>query len=281
MQRLPAGNLIASASLIGGSCKYFQIGRSEISRTGKALIVDPAQIMALVDGATVMRAAAEKLGMIACAAAARDLGDCFRRLPLPTPNGLLLDEDRLDDLIGCLEYLLRTFRDEIDARPLFVMTSSAANLYDQAQPLFGVSVDDAFPSSAEDVAEAGRCMAVGRWTAAVMHLMRSLETPLSCLAIEAGVAVGANWNKSLNEIEAKLRAIGARDHGKAAEQWAAEAASQFRAIKNAWRNHAMHGRSFYDEERATEIFDAVRALMRQLATRLAEEPAGPSLKTDR
>ncbi len=280
MQRLPAGNLIASASLIGGSCKFLQIGRSKVRESGDILIIDPAQILALADGATVMRAAAEQLGMVACAAAARDLGECFRRLPPPRPAGLLLNEERLDDLIGGLEYLLRTFRDEIDARPLFVMTPSGADLYDQAHSIFGDSVDGAFPSSAQDIAEAGRCMAAGRWTAAVMHLMRALETPLSCLAVDAGVAAGANWNKSLNEIESKLRAVSARDHGKAAEQWAAEAAVQFRAIKNAWRNHAMHSRTFYEEERANEIFQSVRALLRHLATRLSEGPVEPALKGD-
>lgn len=161
--------------------------------------------------------------MVACSAAARDLGDCFRRLPSPQAAGLLLDEDRLDDLIGGLEYLLRTFRDEIDARPLFAMSQASAELYDQSTPLFGERVEDAFPSAAQDVSEAGRCMAAGRWTAAVMHLMRALETPLALLAADVGVGVGANWNKSLNDMEAHLRAISKRSHGSDAEQWAAEA----------------------------------------------------------
>lgn len=73
-----------------------------------------------------------------------------------------------------------------------------------------------------------------------------------------------------DEIESKLRAISKSTHGAEDEQWAAEAASHFRAIKNGWRNHAMHGRSFYDEERSTEIFEAVRSLMRNLADRLSE-----------
>lgn len=270
MHRLPAGNMIASASSLGGSCKFLQVGRRTM-RTSDASLLFPLDYMqSIIQAAGLLKSAAEELGMVACAAAAKDLGESFKRLPHPGPQGLSLTEERVDDLVSNMEYLLRTFRDEIDARPLFVLPAASANLYDQAQPLFGEAVDQAFPSSAEDIREAGRCMAVGRWTAAVMHLMRALETPLGLLAAHCGVAAAANWNKQLNEIEVALRACSARDHGAAGEQWAAEAASHFRAIKNAWRNRAMHGRDFYDQERATEILEAVRALMRHLAGRLTE-----------
>jgi len=270
MLRLPAGNLIASASALGASCKHLQLGRTETRRTGDALVLDHDQLKVIFEAATLLRAAADQMDMVACAAAARDLGDCFQRLPLPTARGLALAGRSLDDLIAGLEYLLRTFRDEIDARPLFAMPPGSVTFYDQPEPLFGQKVDDSFPLSAEDIAEAGRCFALGRWTAAVMHLMRALESPLSLLAAQVGIAGAVNWNKSLNEIESKLRTISKREHGEAEEQWAAEAASHFRVIKNAWRNHVMHGRVFYDEERATEVLEAVRALMRSLAVKLAE-----------
>jgi hypothetical protein len=201
MLRLPAGNLIASASSIGGSCKFLQVGRRQIREQGRELVVELDQMNVIVQAATVMRGAADHLGMIACAAAAKDLGDCFQRLPPPTQGYFSLGERQLDDLIGGLDYLLRTFRDEIDARPLFAMSPTNADLYDQSEPLFGAQVDDAFPSSAEDVAEAGKSLAVGRWTGAVMHLMRALESPLAALATHVGIPDGANWNKQLNEIE--------------------------------------------------------------------------------
>jgi hypothetical protein len=255
---------------LGGSCKFLQIGRRQIRGSGGTLLVGLDQMKVIVEAASLMRAASSRLGMVACAAAATDLAEVFKRLPQPQDLHLGLSEAQLDDLIGGLEYLLRTFRDEIDARPLFVMTPGKADLFDQPEPLFGATVDDAFPSSAEDVAEAGRCLALERWTAAVMHLMRALEPPLDALAAHVGVDGGANWNKQLNQIESKLRSVARSTHGADEEQWAAEAASHFRALKNAWRNHAMHGRSFYDEARAMEIFEAVRALMRHLASRLKE-----------
>lgn len=271
MYRLPGGNLFASASSLGASCKYLQIGRHEVRGQGGPLLVSLEQMGLIIQTAGLLKAASAELGMVACAAAASELGDAFKRLPRPSPEGLALNEAQLDDLIGNMEYLLRTFRDEIDARPLFALPPASAELYDQKQPLFGMVVDDAFPSSAKDVAEAGRCMAMGRWTAGVMHLMRALETPLALLAEHVGVAQASNWNRQLNEIEKKLRTVSTAEHGPGEEQWAAHAASHFRAIKNAWRNRAMHGRDFYDQERATEIYEAVRALMRHLAGKLSED----------
>jgi len=50
----------------------------------------------------------------------------------------------------------------------------------------------------------------------------------------------------------------------------AEAATQFRFIKNAWRNHAMHARATYDETQAREIYNSVGAFLRQLANHLRE-----------
>ena len=41
----------------------------------------------------------------------------------------------------------------------------------------------------------------------------------------------------------------------------------------------MHGQSFYDETRAMEIFEAVRALLRHLSTKLAEQNS-PGEPTD-
>ena len=41
-----------------------------------------------------------------------------------------------------------------------------------------MEVNDKFPSAAFDIDEAGKCLAIGRSTAAVFHLMRALETAI-------------------------------------------------------------------------------------------------------
>ena len=142
MLRLPAGNLIASASSIGGSCKFLQVGRRQVHEHGQELVLQLDLMQATIQAATAMRAAAAHLGMVACGAAAKDLGDCLKRLPPSDRGGLMLDERYLDDLISSLEYLLRTFRDEIEARPLFAMSPINADPYAQPEPLFGAHVED-------------------------------------------------------------------------------------------------------------------------------------------
>jgi hypothetical protein len=82
--------------------------------------------------------------------------------------------------------------------------------------------------------------------------------------------LGKNWNQIIHQIEAKIREIKKGTHGTDNEQWYSEAASHFRLIKNAWRNHATHCRISYDEEKAQEIFESVRSFMRHLSTKIAE-----------
>ena len=56
----------------------------------------------------------------------------------------------------------------------------------------------------------------------------------------------------------------------------AEAAIQFRFLKNAWRNHAMHARASYDEAQARDNYGSVRGFLQQLAAHLNEEPTDPA-----
>ena len=270
MIRLPAGNLFASASTLGGACKFFQVARRQLRETGHdTLQASPADLAVMFQAASFLKSATLELGFVACRAAAEELGEVFRRLPRPGPDGVALTEAQLSDLIGALEYLIKTFRDELDGRPLFVGTARAVDLLHQDAAPFGEAVEDAFPVSAQDISEAAKCLALGRSTACVMHLMRALEEPLSMLAMRCGVEDAANWNTLLNQIESRLRQRGAsQDEGW--EQWASEAATHFRFIKNAWRNHAMHARGSYDEARANEIYGSVGSFLRHLAIRLQQ-----------
>lgn len=273
MIRIPAGNLFASASSIGGSCKYLQIAQRQMRETGyDRVVVALGDIGVTIQAATFLKRAADELGFVACSAAAAEFGAVMERFPKPAGDGLQLADAQLTELIASLEYLLKTFRDELEARPMFVMQPGSALLLDQTDPPFGIAVLEAFPSSEVDVGEAARCLAMRRHTACVMHLMRALEVPLQVLAQRCGLAPNANWNTILNQIEAQIRQRREdRDH--VAEQWMAEAATQFRFIKNAWRNHAMHARAGYGDAQAREIYNSVGAFLRQLANHLHEAPS--------
>ena len=192
----------------------------------------------------------------------------FLARPLADPAGL-------DDLSSSCSGVAQQVVDELSVRKLYTLSGRHSKYLEEPAP-FGNKVEDSFPSASFDIEEAAKCRALGRWTASVMHLMRVMEAGLSSLARHYGIAHEANWNQTLNQIEARSREVGKRSHGAEAEQWAAEAATHLRFVKNAWRNHAMHPSEKYDETRAVAIFDSTRAFMAHLATRLSEVGLWPN-----
>lgn len=133
--------------------------------------------------------------------------------------------------------------DELSSRRLLVLTHDEAKLYDQQCPLFGAEVDAAFPSSYFDIAEVGKCLALSRPTAAVMHCMRALETPLQLMAQDLSITITRdNWGNLLKHIDAAIITLPNSDARKSVY---AEGAIQFRHIKVAWRDHAMHAQQIY------------------------------------
>lgn len=167
--------------------------------------------------------------------------------------------------VTAIEGLLNTAVLEAESRKFFLLAADASCKDVSADTLFGMGVIDAFPNSAFDISEAGKCLSFGLWTAGVMHSMRIIEIGLHALARHVGVEPSDNWNKTLNEIEASLRKISKRTDGNEAEQQAAEAGTHLRFIKNAWRNQAMHHISKYNEQEATEIFNNTRSFMKHIA----------------
>ena len=106
--------------------------------------------------------------------------------------------------------------------------------------------------------------------------MRALEFVLSSLSTELGMSLSRkNWEQILNMMEKEIRLRSTKNPD---EKWKNEderfftqAATHFRIIKDAWRNHAMHGRDKYTEEEAGEIYGSVNSFMRHLSERLSEE----------
>ncbi|MFD0986748.1 hypothetical protein [Methyloligella solikamskensis] len=177
------------------------------------------------------------------------------------------------------EQLRERIEHELDGKALYFVSNNA-RLLDSDEPAFGQRVDECFPSARFDIEEAGKCLALSRGTAAVMHLMRAAEVGLGCLASALKVdASNENWNSLLNDIEKEIRSRTAATHGQdwkdREEPFFTESATHFRLMKNAWRNHAAHARVKYTTEEAGEIYQSVRAFMRHLSKRLREPSEVP------
>ena len=186
-----------------------------------------------------------------------------------------------DDLMGMLNQLHERLEDDLKDEVLLQVPQERAKYYKptelinfepQEVPLFGSAVDSAFPSARYDIGEAGKCLALDRGTACVMHLARAVEVGLKVLAEkELKLPTRHNWGRHLDDIEKELtkryKTTGSRTTD---EKFYAEAAAQIGHIKVAWRNPAMHVDRKYTEDEAEKILLAIEAFMQQLAGRIHE-----------
>jgi hypothetical protein len=132
-----------------------------------------------------------------------------------------------------------------------------------------------FPSVSHEITEAGKCLALGRNTACVFHLMRIVEVGLRTLTSVLRVRVKKTkptWNDFLVAIENRIKPTPPKKNPwQKHEGFVSEAVIYIRDMSKAWRNPLAHEISvFYDEEDARVIFQHVETLMRHLATRLRE-----------
>ena len=196
--------------------------------------------------------------------------ELLSRGALQVDDSLVVNKIDAERLEHALDSIRINFLVQMQSRLVFSIDNAHSKFLTSDAPPFGELVDDAFPSAAQEIADAANCLALGMWTACVLHLMRALEPALTALAKSVDVEPEQNWNKALNQIDAKLREVSRSRDGAEAEQWASETSAHFRTIKNAWRNYAVHGRARYNEGEAVAIFNNVSFLMQTLAGRLAE-----------
>lgn len=152
--------------------------------------------------------------------------------------------------------------------------------------LFGVDVSNAFPSAAQDIKEAGNCLAAECNTAAVFHLMRAAETALRALAKDRKVTYAdkpldmKEWAHLITSLDAVVRDMRLDDTKKWADpkfkesqvRFYSDATQEFRALNEPWRRCLSHARTdaFCDRDYAASVLLHVRALMKKLASRIGK-----------
>lgn len=163
--------------------------------------------------------------------------------------------------------LYTRLREECEDGVFLVIPPEMKVHYKQSEPLFGADVEKAFGSeAAEDISEAGKCYALGRYTASVFHLMRAMEKAVQMLADKLGATVQnkhgefLTWGVMISNMSDKVKLI----TGESAKTWS-ETLTLLYHVKEAWRSETMHPKRTYTQEQAKEVFDASRAFMRRLA----------------
>ena len=135
---------------------------------------------------------------------------------------------------------------------------------------FGDDVASRFPGAARDIAAASRCLALDEWTASVFHCMRALEHVLRPLAARLHVPFqNDSWYKVIKGIEDEIVAFRNRPNLTPQERdevrELAAAASQFRYLKDPWRNHVAHAHEHYDSHEAEDVYSHVKRFMQAMA----------------
>ncbi|GAB5504013.1 MAG: hypothetical protein Pyrs2KO_26680 [Pyruvatibacter sp.] len=181
----------------------------------------------------------------------------------------ILSDDNLtnEKLRASVMSLYDRLRDELDSKKFLYVADRLEPFYSQPQPLFGERVETVLGAeAAEDISEAGKCLALGRCTAAVFHLMRMMERAVHLLADRLGATVinvngqTLTWGVILANMDDKIRAMS----GEEAQSWS-EVRALLYSVNRAWRTETMHPKRTYTEEQAREVFDACRAFARNFA----------------
>jgi hypothetical protein len=223
-------------------------------RAGKVDSIPPEAVTAILVSIDKLVLLLDDLDLPLSVKSARDLRAYFNANRTPPALGLAGD-------------LARRIHDELALRCCIVLSPREGALFEQIGPIFGSAVEAAFPLASEDISEAAKCMGLGRYTAAIFHLMRAMELTVIRLGVKLNVAVvdannlGLDWGKILGNVKIPIEKM---PKGIQKDGWA-EAFSLLVHVKTAWRNPTMHPKQTYTEEQARDIFAATRAFMRSLA----------------
>jgi len=162
--------------------------------------------------------------------------------------------------------------DELGHELILHVPRGPASFYD-VRMAFGEDVALAFPSAIIDIEEAGNCLALGRNTACVLHLMRAMETVVHALADRVGVRYEyRGWEPVIKKMRSELeKSYDDIDHSfKGHKEFFSNALDRLTAVKDALRNPTMHARIDYDAQRGEDVFRAVRTFMQLCAQELKE-----------
>lgn len=182
---------------------------------------------------------------------------------------ILLDRNNAERLVSALDALRTNFLAQMNSRLVVVIdTRHASYLHSDDQP-FGKDVEDAFPKAAGDISEAGKCMALGRPTACVFHLMRAMESAVEGLGLALGKSVsGKVWGVMLSDITDAIKDM---PRGDVKNTWSSVSTHLYH-VKQAWRNDTMHPKTTYTEDEAEAVFQAVKSFMIELAPMVSNLP---------
>jgi hypothetical protein len=140
-------------------------------------------------------------------------------------------------------------------------------LYEQNNSVIGDDVGSAFPDAAYDLSEGGKCLALGRSTATIFHLMRAMEIAVRVAGEKLGATVSnvhgdiLPWGILVSNIKPKIESL---QKGKIQDEWL-KIHSLLHSVNRAFRTKSAHPGQTYTQEEAENAFNATKSFMQEMA----------------
>jgi hypothetical protein len=190
------------------------------------------------------------------------------------------------ELYNELKVLQQTVYSDLESRIFVFVPPERVKVHNELQAAFR-PVGDTFPDAIVDIEEMLYCYLLERHTATVFHLMNVLEWRLRSLCFYLGIKKVKNfikktgktelvpiefnvWEKLINQCRTRVNAkINKLQRGTAKQKWQEflPILQDIEDVKDAWRNHTMHGRKTYNAEEAEAAISHVKPIMVALTAR--------------
>lgn len=267
--KLAISDLFTSNFNLGLWAERLAVVTREAPQADAEIKIPDHQVVTIFQCVELIRTTAKKAGLIASSAHANRILESHQRFRHFGQGIWLLNISDADHLKNELNMLSQMLGDELDHAAVVLIHQKNVKFFEQTEPLFGKTVDEKLSSARHDIQEAGKCLALSLGTACVMHLMRAVEAGLKALSKQLELPDQNDWGSHLRQIEKELEIRAKKAKARSTEEiFYSEAAIQLAHVKTAWRNPTMHIDRTYTVEEAEDIFQAVKILMTNLATRM-------------
>jgi hypothetical protein len=164
-------------------------------------------------------------------------------------------------------------KSEMESELFFWVPAHRADWYGKkADVIAGAHWCARFCSTTQEIEEAAKCYAAGRYTAASFHLMRATEAGTKALGLAIGFTPAhPGWKEIFREVYAQYKNQKPRHSiWKTHEAVLIQISGDLRTISHVWRNDLAHFVDTYNEDEAREMFTIVPIFMRNLSAMIDE-----------
>lgn len=220
-----------------------------------------------------------KIGARSALAAANRLRASVERQPIAATYG---------EVRTAMVDIESRFTDHLWDIKLFVLSQQESVLMQSVDGLLSVpdrpieGFSSAYPKASFEIEEASKCIALGRYTAAVFHCMRALECGIRALSAlleieDATKPADKNWGKILEKVKDKINdkyPRNTRTPGSVGYKLESLYAT-LDAVRSPWRNASMHVEATYAPHEALHIARCTGMFLVELSLLCDEEGREP------